>query len=259
MAMSLILDAWGINMKRIFVSLALYLASISPAMAAMAIDGGISGTTLSGNNLSVTLTTTSTNDVIYLFSKSLSSNIGSITDTAGLTWVNRGLCSGTPSAEGWYAISSGALTSDVITAHYPIGPGSTRVTAFGVSGANTSSPFDGNGSIPSCLLQASGSSAAVTISTNNANDMLIASLGVTSTLGTLTRPSGFISSGIASGTVTDTSYDIVSSTQSSITETWSWTGGSQANNLFFDAIQAAPVIVVGNPSINIPYFFGGFP
>ena len=93
----------------------------------------------------------------------------SITDTAGLTWQERARnvgIAGQYFEEEWYAIATSSLSSDVITITQT-GSGVIPVDAFGVSGANTSSPFDGTA--------ATNASGDITgYSTSNADDMLIA-------------------------------------------------------------------------------------
>lgn len=115
----------------------------------------------------VTLTTTQHDDVVVLAVTSggffNTSRVTSVTDTAGLTWKRRNrrwVDGGGKSAEGspwpttnvnqgfdveiWWAHAPTPLTGDVITVNTVEnnGTGSISLTAFGVSGANYTTPWD---------------------------------------------------------------------------------------------------------------------
>lgn len=232
-------------MKNILLCLLLWLTSSHPALAALAIDGSISGTTVSGSTVSVTLSTSDTNDVIYCFTKVggvPNAYVTGITDSLGLSWNLRHAYTDSSilDVEGWYAKSSALLSSDVITVTYSASPSSSRVTCFGVNGANFSSPFDANASIPAGQVSTASSITTIseTISTSNANDMLLTQCSVGTAFGTVSRPSGFTQV-LATGTASDVAYDLVSSLQSSVTETYSWTTASNSTSMIVDAIKAA--------------------
>jgi hypothetical protein len=76
------------------------------------------------------------------------------------------------------------------------------------------------------------------ISTSSANDMLIAFVRVTGTFGTITRPSG-LGQIVATGGAGDAAFEVVSSTLSGTTQTYSWTAAGSPAVMFFDAIQSA--------------------
>ena len=73
--------------------------------------------------------------------------------------------------EEWYAIASSTLSSTLITATLS-SPDSaaTWIAVFGVSGANTASPFDPNVSLPAA---SAGTSPSTTISTSDSSDALL--------------------------------------------------------------------------------------
>lgn len=242
--------------KLLLVLCLLFLAN--PANAALSLDGSNSSATGAS-----TLTTSLTNDVIVVIVKWTTIQGSSITDTAGLTWTRRysgtqvgGSCAGGSfvAQDVWWAISPGALIADVITA-VGYDSGADRVTSFGVNGANTTTPFDPNVSIPatsSLTCPGVGKTLTVNISTNNPNTFLIDNIVLANaTLATPVRPSGFTQI-LATGSAQDLSYNIVSSTQSSAAVTW-----SNANNLawtmYVDAIQAPSAATPKN------LFFQGFP
>jgi len=73
--------------------------------------------------------------------------------------------------EEWYAVAPSALSSASITATLSApDTAATWIAVFGVSGANTASPFDPNPSLPAT---SAGVSPSTTASTSNANDLLL--------------------------------------------------------------------------------------
>src|SRR5438094_3219135 len=176
----------------------------------------------------------------------------SVNDTAGLYWTLRGSVSGRNDgttgsdrdqiAEFW-AASPSVLSSDIITesisgcASYEYGGEYNSLLVVAVAGANLSSPFDPDVSLPA---SASGYSNAptLTLSTGNSQD-LITSAGQQSSYGTLTPGPGFtqIFSSGPGGSAEE--YQIVNAPQTNLTvtyvddATWYW-------EIMGDAVQAAP-------------------
>lgn len=73
--------------------------------------------------------------------------------------------------EEWYAAASSTLSSSSITATLSApDTAATWIAAFGISGANTPSPFDPDISLPAT---AAGATPSTTISTSKPNDMLL--------------------------------------------------------------------------------------
>jgi hypothetical protein len=140
------------------------------------IDGQASAS-YSASSGSVSLTTTDSNDVIYV-TVSTSSTPTVTVSGGGLTWNLRGSKVNGVTGKVWtfYAVSSGPLSSASIKATL----GSSQrfvIIAFGISGVNTTSPFDPNLSI---VASSSGSSstASVSLTTTSTNDLLIGALYV---------------------------------------------------------------------------------
>lgn len=238
----------------------LWLITAQNAFAALAIDGTpVTATPANAASGTVTFTVPSTNDVIVLFIKNTTgATVSTITDVSNLTWAKRkqvAVGGGVLNAEEWYAVSSTTQTSDVVTVNFSGATTGIRLSVLGVSGANTGTPFDTNVSLPGSNTTSAATSLAATISTTNANDMLISSTYIV-TSGTITRPSGF-SSAISVGSFADISNQIVSSTQSSLAVTYNYSN-STAAAMIVDAIQAASAGVAGVPVTNTPYFLGGF-
>jgi len=149
----------------------------------LAIDGSsaaaCSNTT---SSCSTTLTTIHPNDIIIAYASEtldLQTTCSfSVSDTAGLSWMIR---SKSVSGNGirdqfqeFWALAPVALSSDTITERI-VGCGTNynSLQVFGVSGANTSTPFDPGYGLPA---SASGNSygMSVPLTTTNSNDILVA-------------------------------------------------------------------------------------
>ena len=175
----------------------------------LAIDGSSAVSGTGPNYADISLSTSSSNDVIVVYSGFDEGNvlfgdngnggtaISSITDTAGLTWYKRSQvtsndwCSSDGGAapyddqEVWYAISPNPLTNDQIQVNYNGNIDDWNLVAFGVSGANINSPWVNDGSLPSTAAdtngQIEGANAIVTVSTplseTDTNTMLLGFAG----------------------------------------------------------------------------------
>ena len=133
-------------------------ASVSVVVAAagaLAIDGTpVSVSFTAPATPTVTYSTTLANDVVCLLVEAGGSGtvaVTSVTSTSGLTWTKRKAVAfnGTAwSFELWYAVSAAVRTNDVISvAASGTNPG-YRLTVWAVNGANQTTPFDANASLP---------------------------------------------------------------------------------------------------------------
>ncbi len=156
------------------------------------LDGSVASGQWSSTNSVTTgsVSTTHSNDVIVLAvsagtaSTSAAATVSSVTDTGGLSWTRQARVTGPGSASGeyggaeiWYALAPSALSGDKVTITYSSANAVDDGTyyLFGLSGANTTTPFDPNASLP-----ASGTGegttgqgpfiTASTVSTTAAND-----------------------------------------------------------------------------------------
>lgn len=215
----------------------------------LALDGHNSGQSQTSANPSATLTTTSTNDVIVAFvfiSGSASGfSVNSMSGT-GISWQGSarskltGFQGGINDLELWYGTASGTLSTVSITANLSGGTITrSRLNVFGLSGANTGSISDPNASLPKTGSGAASSTPSLSgISTSNANDVIIAGTG-TAFATIQTGGSGFtlIDSNSASGAALADEYQIVSSTQSSISAAFG-TSDTAVWGMIVDAVQA---------------------
>jgi hypothetical protein len=136
----------------------------------------------------VTLSTSLTNDVIVVivgFDSAATRTVTSITDNAGLSWTKRSSLalasdgnSYTNDIEVWWAISTGTLSSDSITAHLSGSIDDATITAIAINGANTSSPWDTNAGLPATARGIiTASNATLDVSTTAVNTMLLGFVG----------------------------------------------------------------------------------
>lgn len=138
------------------------LATSSPNN--LALNGAAHGNATAVST-TATLTTTQANDVIILFGEANSGPLTAVSDTASLTWHHRADTNSTGNdIEEWYAVASSALSADIITATQTASAFMT-IDTFGVSGANTTSPFDSSA--------VTSTTDPVSISTTHANTMVI--------------------------------------------------------------------------------------
>jgi hypothetical protein len=215
----------------------------------IALDGSNTNGCGSAGSCTVTLTTTSSPDVIILdvtvFSCTVSIS-GTPTDTSSLHWNARvgPICnSGGGGQQSWeyYAKANATLTGDTITVN--ISPnGYETLLVYGASGAKVSggSPFDPHLTSP---VTNTGTSTNVTVSgvtTTNANDMLTLYYGDRST-GTESATAGYgftiITSGSSAGSASvnrAAEYRVVSATITgktfslTVTQAYGWSAIADA-------------------------------
>lgn len=203
------------------LSLPAGISNIDP----IALDG--SGQNICNGTLTctLTLTTTSSPDVIVFFSWCYNNannspiTISLVADVATLTWHSRAYVENDGSGrtdvnEEWYAVASGTLTADVITVTYSsvcqAGGITPSLIGFGVSGATTVSPFDTHAGLP-----VTSTSAEASVSTSNPNDFIYGDI-VSGSASLPLAGTGFTL--INSGQLYHPAeYQVVSSTQSGLT------------------------------------------
>jgi hypothetical protein len=207
---------------------------LAAAASSLALDGSAQGPLGSGNTTcTVTLTTTNANDLIVVSLVSNDSNPSqTVTVTgAGLTWSQR-LDQNTGSTSQhirmFTAVAASPLSAQVITCTIGTGVYSFGVaSAFGISGANTGSPFDAHSGLP-----VGGTSDPLSISTTSSKDFIIGMfrMGATSSP---TAGSGWTTIIGANNQLVE--YQIVSSPQTSLSVTIG-TGVGDSNAGIADAI-----------------------
>jgi hypothetical protein len=234
--------------------LAAWLCLASPsAWAALALDGTASGSAnASASTVATTTgitTTIGTDIVIAAVSDYANGTAPTVSGVSGcsLSWSKRGSTGSLSMAstfqgnvELWYAKAGGSTCSAAtITATLSGAPtsGVSDIVVFAVSGADNTTPFDVNGSIPKSGHGSTGTQSVTGVSTTAANTMIIAVTNFDSS-----KPSP--GSGYTTITTTNTSdqdnqYKVVSSKQSSVTVSFGGTSNLFGWVAMADAIQQA--------------------
>ncbi len=182
-------------------------------------------------SVGVSLTTSSANDVVVASVAGTGTFTATTTDGDGLSWTNRKSVSNTAQVTEWYAISTGALAADRIGVTFAAVGGVYTVTAFGVKGANTASPFDG------AAVSASGSTTtpSTSFSTTLSNDFLLGLVGIASSTTTISAGSGYTA--IQNAAPGGSEYQVIPSAGAN---TVSFTlGAAAAWGIIADAIAAS--------------------
>ena len=177
-------------------------------MSAPTIDG-TSNVDGAGSSISLALSTSNSNDIIYIvvssnaFDTDVGEVVSSITDDAGLSWQYRDNQSTgfTPpyfnqNIDIWYAIAPSPLSGDNIYITFTQSIYSVAVVAFGVAGANTSTPFDSNyvGAPDIAFGSATGTGVSQTNSLTTSSGTFLAVTvlgGIADTYTSWTQPTGF--------------------------------------------------------------------
>jgi hypothetical protein len=202
----------------------------------LALDGSASNFNDSAASLTLTLSTTQANDVIYLYGFISGTSFSQSVSSSHVTWAASARDTvqiGGDTLFTWKGTASGALSSEVITITWDT-TAFVSAVVFAVSGANTSSPFDSGGSSNVPVGNTTG--ADLVIDTNNANTFIAA--GYLTTDGTMTAGSGWtaIPNTDDSSTFLFVEYQIASSAQSSLSATFA---NDTSEGGIADAIVAA--------------------
>lgn len=204
----------------------------------------IDGSATASGATTVNITTTQTNDIVVLLVTGPISNNIAVSDVAGLTWNHRGyfVNSVAIAIDVWWAYSPSTLSADTVTATNASISG--RLVVFGAHGANTTTPWDVNGALPAVFDSGSiapySTSPTTTISTTNANCLLISSIRFDPFLSTptgLTAPTGF-SLILATGSFLDVAKQAVTAAQSSVAITYTLSSTSTDYEMWTDALQS---------------------
>jgi len=243
-------------MRQLFLAALLLIAAAVPAPAQFmplglhqTVSGGgtpaIDGTNTAGGSgvSTVALTTTQSNDVIIVAAggtQNGTAGTGMTVSGCSLSWTQKSFANDAVAREVqlWYAVAASPLSACTITVTANGAWIVTGITAMGISGANTSTPFDPNGASSGTAHGASSAPTVSGISTSNANDILIGGV-VAAGSGPPTAGSGFTqlwNSG-AVLPVLASEYEVVSSTQSGISLTFGGLSGASHWAMLAAAVQ----------------------
>lgn len=206
---------------------------------ALALDGSYAHNGLESKteDLLLTLTTTQPNDVIIIVVE-YEDGSGVVSIAGGLTWgfrkkivFDRGKGLSLVYVEEWWAVSPTALNAQTFTVTFS-GASSANGCIFGISGADTSSPFDQNASLPNTM----GQGNPAVVSTSNADNFIIGSYSTG-----ISEGSGWTLIGLIGGYPGIVEYKIVNAIQTNLTIP---TGpGDYSGGGIGDAVKAAAAVV----------------
>lgn len=238
------------------------------------LDGTNSAQGSGVSSLNCTITTTTAGDLIIVLVSLENSTSGTqitvsgVTDngSAGVTFTKRSqknLSTGSPTCgqdcEMWWGVASGTLSSESIEVSLSGTCDAVCVGIVAVPGANTTTPWDGNSSLPAVTECTSGTDttteADCTISTSAANTMIIAMIGGPGDISSpLQYPSTSVPSGLTQYCKQQDPYAVwaetivvevnwYSSAQNGISFGWTYTNTTSPNDSAFlvlvDAIVQA--------------------
>lgn len=238
-------------------AVAVLLAAVTQSLAVIAIDASGPTTAIfsTASSGAVNVTTTSANDIIILVVSSENGTVrtvSTVTDVAGLTWAKRsGRTTSTVDLEVWWALSTGALSADTITVTLSGATDDASLIAYGVSGANTASPWDANVSLPATS-SASNPPSVGGVSTSSANAMILGFCGDDKTT-TQTSGAGYtlIATRLNGGGIQASSVasedQVVSATQSGITVAFGSLTSSGDSVAIADALVQASAGAAARP------------
>jgi hypothetical protein len=147
----------------------------------LALDGTPNGHASTTGNKDITLTTSNSNDVIIMIIDTETASPGvyrTVTGISGggLTWQKRssqqwnGSTSRSRRREIWWAVAPSPLSAVTFTATLSGLVDTYATLGFAVSGANTSAPWDTNGSLPAQVVDQTGSSTTPTVTGVSTSD-----------------------------------------------------------------------------------------
>jgi hypothetical protein len=237
------------------------------AVGGLALDGTAEG---SAGNLTLGSTTCATNTstlstsnkpdvmIALLITNDTLTKVNSVTDTGSLTWTFR-VSQTEPDNNAqlfeYYAIAPSLLPSEQVTFTLSSNHAAVGCLEFAFSGANTAAPFDSNAAIPVRNSDILSTTASLSYTTNDPNDVLIYYFGMCRQSVSNDSPGGFtaISSfGVSqssncpsNGNIGYAYYRIVTAAQSSNTYTNVACTGCGAGvpwAIIGDAIQSTPYV-----------------
>ncbi|MDA4136343.1 MAG: protease pro-enzyme activation domain-containing protein [Thaumarchaeota archaeon] len=227
-------------------------ATFVQQQGALSLDGSASGNTNLGTTVTVSLTTSCYPDVIIVLigENTARATAGASAPTSsGLTFTQRSsLQSGTVRTWEYYSIATGKLVGQVISETMSQATAYT-MTAFGVCGANTASPFDSNPSLPKANGGFIGTSHSNTATTSNSNDFIF---GFDSSQGNpsyapLNGYNSILTQDVPSWMASSSEYKVVSSAQSGTALGFTLSVGESGSQIVDAIVAGSPGTTVTQP------------
>lgn len=204
------------------------------------------------SSLSIPAFSTTNPAEVFITNTINSTTISSIAG-GGLAWAQRTTANAAsnPLAH-WAAPSSGSLSSAVFTITYSGLATFTTADCYAFSGQDTSTIWDANASVPGFI---DNGPDPILVSTNNANDVIIAGFRMGATPSP-TAGAGFTL--ISGADFQGVEYQIVAATQTNLSCGLT-TGTGGANGCIVDALMAAAAGAATSSAPLVPQTFGAPP
>ncbi len=192
----------------------------------------------SHSSCTATLFALNFNNLIFAFCTLSGTDLPTVGDSAGLTWMNRPYSQ--ENVVEFYALAPTGVSDDSITCHSPASPDvNINLIVFGVSGASLNAPFDPSSSLPYSTSSSTGGTPTVNVPLSASPDLLLGYIAEDgSSCSTPSVGSGF-SEITASGSppCNEVEYEATSATGSHTVNFGST--GSHGYSFLVDAIEAA--------------------
>lgn len=205
--------------------------------SAPALDTNTSARVSSASTMTLTLSTSGANRVIVVLIAGSGTTVSGVSGSTLGAFTQRASANrfGSQRAYEYYITAPAQLTSETITVTFAAASGIWNATAFSVSNANMSSPFDANGSLPSVVGTGGAGGAFPSASTTAANTLIFGLIEYDTTTNP-TAGSGWTSLHSQDSTIVE--YQLATSAQSSLQLTASGVAGD-VDVAIEDAIQGA--------------------
>jgi flagellin-like protein len=218
---------------------------VSYSPGGMVVEGAAAAQFSTASSGTITLSTSSANDVIVVMvanedlHNAVVRTVSTITG-GGLSFTHHSFGTGNPpynqistspyvDAEVWSAIAASPLASVLVTVTLSGSTDDASIVAFGVSGANTVTPWDTHPALNTAQNTAS-TVPTVSVTTSNANDMILGFAGIgqagssstlESTIAGFTMIQQQLNSAGSDSSLAAAEYELVSSTQTSLSVAFS--------------------------------------
>jgi hypothetical protein len=228
-------------------------------LPAPSLDGNATGTWVTGASFAIApFSTTSTNDVVVLsietYLSGSSVTVSSVSDTLlGITWQGAPRksfvsCTGTQESTHieWYGTAANALTADTIVINLSTTPTSASGISFGISGSDTTTPFDPAAGLPATAVSScsNGNSSPTLsgVSTAADTDLVFSLFGAyqatTETAGTIGGTTATLVTAVA-GTGDSNAVEYIAATTAQSSVSCTFGAVSKFWNILCDAIMPA--------------------
>lgn len=232
-------------MRKTFLLLIAALLWAAPSWASLGVVQAKSGDAATATAVTITVTTSANNLLVIICGQDANNTSTlSVADSASNSWVQAGTYNRPSTSKDvaiFFATNAAAITTLTATWSGSISA-NVSATVYEISGADTVSPLDANGANAS-----NGSPVATltsgSLTTTNANDILLFGIYFSAVVSAQTAGTSFAFQSGGTGSRVGMDFEIVSSIQTAVTTTTTWTTNARPTGNFVSfkaASGAAP-------------------